>query len=103
MATVTLGNSAPIDTYRPDDAFDAVERIPLDVESSITTYVVPPEVKLGEAIRTITDTYLAYHSDNPPEWVESNDPLLAAAVAQHYTTDDHVCEIGRPEVDEDEG
>lgn len=91
MSTVTLGNSAPIDTNRPNPATDEYERIPIDVPGAVTTYVIPSDVSLVEAIKTITDTFNAYHSDDTPGWVESDDVILAEALAQHYN-----CLIGRP-------
>lgn len=96
MASVILGNTAPIDTARPDPAVDSYERVPLDIGVSETAYHIPTEVGIAEALKTISDTYGAYHSDNLPAWVESDDTVLAEAIARVFSTEEHTCELGRP-------
>lgn len=65
---------------------------PLGVEgNSITTFIVPDDVGALEAIRTVADTWTPYHSDDPPEWVESDNDVVADGVAEHFG-----CKVGRP-------
>lgn len=97
MATVLLGNTAPIETVRPNPAVDVYEKIDLPVAAAITTYRIPDDVKLAEAIKTVSDTFNEYHSHDLPEWVESDDPVLAQALAQQFTTEEHSCVVGRPD------
>lgn len=51
------------------------------------------EIGLMEAIQTIIGPggVWAYHADDPPEWVTSDDPLLAEALAAQFG-----CEVGEP-------
>jgi hypothetical protein len=86
--------------------------------NAVTMFEIPDGVGLSEAIVTISRTYDGYHSEDPPEWVESDNAVLAAAVAAHYTYGDgqrfrplpddsaedaeaealpaHTCQVGRP-------
>lgn len=45
----------------------------------------------------IQSLWTGTHSHDPPEWVESNDPGFAAALADYWTSPDHECFVGRPE------
>lgn len=86
MATVVLGNPSAIFAGMP---------IPGE---QITTANIPDSDPLASKLRTIThgDQHTAgiwpTHSTAPaPSWVESDDPELAAAIAEHYG-----CPVGRP-------
>lgn len=60
----------------------------------ITTVAVPDGTPLLEALNTIVaagDGVWDHHSDAPPAWIESDNKVLEAALAEHYA-----CEIGMP-------
>lgn len=113
--TVYLGNTAPINAVKPDPSTTDVDRIPLEYDNgradnnAVTVLRVPGDVKLAEALITVTGVYASHHSDDPPEWVESSNRNLAALLADHYTTveqvdpdtgevliAEHECVVGRP-------
>lgn len=89
MPTVTLGNTAPIETRKPDDSVLEFERVPReDIGETYTVFSVPEGTSLIESVTTITRAFDGHHSDDAAAWVESDDPILAEALAQHYK-----CEI----------
>lgn len=61
-----------------------------------TIFAVPTGIPLMEAAITITRVYEERQSDDPPEWVESDSEALALLLADHWTTEDHECTVGRP-------
>lgn len=74
MSEVRLGNVNPAD--------------PGVNENAVTLFRVPEGTRLTEAVASITRAYDQYHSDDPPEWVESDSAVLAQAIAEHYTYGD---------------
>lgn len=60
----------------------------------VTTVSFPEDVKLGDALTTITGPggIWATHSAEPPAWVESDSEGLEALLAEHYG-----CERGAPD------
>lgn len=88
MAEVRLGNPR---------AVEAGSRVPLGEQ--ILELSIPDGVYTdAEQMRNIIhqDGLWVAHSDAPgPSWVESDDPELAEALANHYG-----CPIGRPDTEE---
>lgn len=82
MPIVRLGNRAAVDNGQVLDG----ERV--------STIVIPPEDSHDEQMRTIIhgDGLWARISAAPPSWVESDDPDLEAALAEHFN-----CRIGELE------
>jgi hypothetical protein len=82
LAVVFFGNPNPIFNGQPTSDPDAITRV-----------VVPDSRSVNDALRDIAhaDGLWRVHSAGQPSWVESNDPDLAEAIAQHYG-----CPIGRP-------
>lgn len=76
---------------------------PIGVEgNSVTTFVIPDGVGTIEALTTVVDVYNPYHSDDPPEWVESSSSALAETLAEHYTYgEEERFKIDRRDYDED--
>jgi hypothetical protein len=93
MATVQLGNDQAhqwvVDKNDPNKG----EFEPIDGQQ-VTTVNIPPNKSLAEGFVTITDpngVWRAHSSADCPSWVESDEPLLAQLLANHYG-----CSIGRP-------
>jgi hypothetical protein len=87
MPCVSLGNPRPI-----------FNGIPVDDPTAVTVARVPPDRSLAEAVADVVDSggpntgFWPVHSAAPaPSWVESDDPDLAAALADHFG-----CPVGRP-------
>lgn len=70
MVTVLLGNVAP-----KADEVDG---------KAVTTFHVPDGVAAVEAAQTVGDAYTAEHSTDPPEWVQSDDRLVAELLADRF-------------------
>ena len=95
MPVVRLGNAAPKHqvTRVVDGEVAAVDE-PLD-GNRVTTVHVPDSYTRQEAIRTVShdDGVWKRHSAAPgPDWVESDDEDLAAALGLIYG-----CRVGRPD------
>lgn len=108
--TVRLGNLAPITTsYVPTDNQDEairvedgqflkLERTPVTIENdydhnnTVTTFRVPGETRLSDALREITTVWRERHSDDDPEWVETDNQGLAAVLSEEFGA-----QIGRPD------
>lgn len=107
---VHLGNTAPIEP-QPGASIDGegVERTALVLDNgrednnTITTLSVPAGMRLSEALVSVSNAYRTHHSDDPPEWVVSSEPLLARLLAEEFTSEGHECIVGRPDswTDED--
>lgn len=70
-----------------------------DLGNRITNVEFPDDLDgdLGTQLGHVQHLW-PYHSDaDGPEWVETHDDLLAAAIARVFTTGSHECVIGRPE------
>ena len=91
MPTVTLGNVSPREFHDIDTApADAVPhpdfpgkavRVLDPAVSHTTTIIIPDGYSLGQAIQTVEAAW-PYHSDQPPGWALSDDPVLQMLV-QH--------------------
>ena len=57
-----------------------------------------PEIGLLDAIQTIVGPGGAwsYHSDDNPEWVDSDDPVLAEALCNEFNSRGGTCVVGEP-------
>lgn len=96
MPTVLLGNSAVIVPVTEAQAVvhsgDEAPPAPNTVEApelgqQITTIALPAESTIADVVACWTA-----HSSADPAWVESDDDVLAAQVAEHYG-----CPIGCPD------
>lgn len=70
---------------------------PADVSATTTEFSPPQGVTLLEAFQTIVRVWSLGHSHDPPEWVESESVALAEMIREHFSQDEHVCVVGRPE------
>jgi hypothetical protein len=100
--TILLGNTAPVESVRiedPETGDSVVERNDRsDLGNTITTVTLPddPPMKLVEVLQAVQNLW-PWHSDaDGPEWVESDDSVLAGHIADHFTTDTHESVVGRP-------
>lgn len=90
---LALGNTAPIERVLTDSDTGAHEDRPLT--GPRTTFYGPPgEWGLLEKLQSLVGGNGAWewHSTEPPAWVDGDEPVLVAAVAEHYG-----CPTGRPE------
>lgn len=95
--TVHLGNTAVVEKFRDHSDNEVKVRARPDLRNQITEVHLPDGTGLIDTVRNIADLW-QWHSDaDGPEWVESSDPIVAVAVAEHFTTDDHECVVGRPD------
>lgn len=82
MSLILMGNTAALDRGKP-----------MPPGNRITSFRVPDGYSTTEALHSITDPgdgAWIRHSAAPPAWVESDDPILAAAISEHYG-----CPVGR--------
>lgn len=92
MPTITLGNTAPVQAVKVDDT-TAIKREPRpDLGNTVTTFVVPDNVGVGEALQTVSSVFASHHSDAKPAWVESDDEVVAQALSREFG-----CPVGRPD------
>lgn len=97
MPTVLLGNESVTEPYKPDEGTDeTLIRPRADLGRRVTAMNLNEVDGVDNPSRgmnlTLAIRFWAQHSDQPPAWVESDDDLLAALIADHYG-----CELGRPE------
>lgn len=119
MPTVTFGNSSPIDTEKIDESKDGdisnLKRKDIAYEKSVTVFEVPGGTKAPGALAAITAVWWKNHSNDPPEWVESNNKALESYCADYFSwtkeegppddqgdfvdlmPSEHECLIGKPE------
>lgn len=64
---------------------------------SVTEFKPPEDMGLIEAVTTALRVYAEDHSDDPPEWVWSNDGAMAHAIADHFSRQGHECVVGIPD------
>lgn len=104
MADVLLlGNTAVVEVIKTEEIDDngtvtsvTEERVKRPkLGNQITTVEFVPGMKLSEKLAAVESLW-PKHSDDLPEWVESDDSALAGVVADQFTTDDHECRVGRP-------
>jgi hypothetical protein len=96
MPAVRLGNSAPKHQVPRLNEAGEIETVdePLD-GNRVTKTEIPDSYTRQAALRTVThdDGFWKKHSYNAePDWVESDDPELAAALGLIYG-----CPVGRPD------
>jgi hypothetical protein len=93
MPSLVLGNTAPIEAIKVDEGSDEVVRHPRPDLGNTTTVFSPAEhLGLGQILTLVSSVYASHHSDDPPAWVESDDPGLADALAREFD-----CPVGRPD------
>lgn len=94
MPIVQLGNVAVREVIGADDDGAPIHR---RYSGQSTTEISLPADEEGwthdERVRTVAheDGHWRAHSSKPPAWVESDDPELEAAFAEHFG-----CPVGRP-------
>jgi hypothetical protein len=94
MPTVQLGNVAVREVIGADPDGTPIHR---RYRGQSTTTITLPQDEEGwthdERVRTVAheDGHWRAHSSQPPAWVESDDPDLASAFAEHWG-----CPVGRP-------
>ena len=96
MPTVQLGNESVIESYKPDPGTNATKlKSRKDLGQQVTTMhlnEVDGEDRPSRAMNlTMVQRFWSEHSDKPPMWVDGDDDLLNALVA-----DELGCDIGRP-------
>jgi hypothetical protein len=65
---------------------------------SVTRVGIPASMGLAEAVGTVLTVYADDHSNDPPEWVWSDDdPLVAQAIADHFQRQGRNTQVGIPE------
>jgi hypothetical protein len=92
MATIVLGNTAPIEARKIKSDSLEVTRIPIANSEATTTFSTPGHLGVGEALQTVSAVFKSHHSDATPAWVESDDVLFADALSKEFG-----CPIGRPD------
>ena len=66
----------------------------MDVDRTICYYHIPDGVyTLSQQLQQVESTYLSRHSTEPPAWVFSDSPGLAALVAETFSTPEHTVEV----------
>lgn len=91
-----LGNTAVVEKFRDRRDEKVKKRKRPDLRNRVTEVHFPEGITLVDAVKNVVDLW-PWHSDaDGPEWVHSDDDLLARAVAEHFTKDGHVCTVGRP-------
>lgn len=96
MPTVLLGNESVTEPYKPDPGTDETKiRVRKDLGRRVTAMSLNEVDGQDQPSRAMNLTMVtrlwAMHSDQSPAWVEGDDELLCALVADHYG-----CELGRP-------
>jgi hypothetical protein len=98
--SLSLGNVSVLESTR-DENDDVVKTPRRDLGNQITSVEFPDGMSLVDQIKAVADLW-PYHSDDPPEWVESDNTALAQVIAANFTwpSDDersaHTCSVGRP-------
>ena len=96
MPTVLLGNESVLEPYKPDQGTDETKvRVREDLGRRVTTMSlneVDGDDNPSRAMNLAMVIRLwGLHSNEPPAWVDGDDDLLTALIADHYG-----CETGRP-------
>lgn len=100
MATILMGNVSVIEEVKKDPDLDAspdnVIYVKRDDLGKRTTSFQLNEVDINdkesrEMNSSMAKLLWAKHSDKPPAWVDGNDELLVALLADYYG-----CPIGQP-------
>jgi hypothetical protein len=97
VPTVLLGNQSVTEPYKPDEGTDeTLIRSRADLGRRVTAMnlnEVDGDDNPSRGMNlTMAARLWAMHSDEAPAWVESDDELLSALIADHYG-----CDIGRPD------
>lgn len=96
MPTVMLGNESVLEPYKPDPGTDVTKtRARNDLGRRTTTMSLNEVDGADNPSRAMNLAMLTrlwpLHSDQPPAWVDGDDPLLVSLIADHFG-----CEQGRP-------
>jgi len=98
MPRLWLGNRSAVEVRELENASGGppvLQRTVLPPGKRCTTADIPDAMELVEALVTITNPaggMWSFHADEPPAWVASDWPELAAALAAHWG-----CELRDPE------
>ncbi len=104
MTTLRLGNSAPIEhLHVPAESEDDEPRrvrqavaIPDGDEHAVTEVRFADGMPLVDMLTAVTSPGTGVwdnHSDAHPVWVSSDNDRLAELLAEHYSNDEHTCEV----------
>ncbi len=112
MTLLILGNTAPLDgpagntitdfrmreDWRDPEIAELALSTPNDPALNVIGKMLSDENRvLAIGVREVTQAWDQAHSSDPPEWVASDDPAFAQAIAEWYSTSSHPCAVGRPE------
>jgi hypothetical protein len=96
MPLIRLGNDSVIEGYKPDEGTDVVLfKARKDLGRQVTTMSLNETdvddkpsraMNLAMAVRVWNE-----HSDKSPAWVEGDDDLMVALIADHFG-----CRVGKP-------
>lgn len=98
--TIEMGNTSVIEEVKIDPDLDSapdnVKYVPRPELGNRVTSMQLNEVDIDgrpsrEMCSNMAKLFWAKHSDKPPAWIEGNDELLVALLADHYG-----CPVGRP-------
>lgn len=82
------------DEFAPDRDLEAIQG---DARHAARIRALPDDQKpFYLHAEAVEDAWWKGHSNDPPEWVESDVEPLAKLVASRFTLGDHQCAIGRP-------
>lgn len=123
MATVIIGNAAPLmadgssafgsdgeplgntttDVSMAPYYNDAEEaELALSTNNDRVLSMIGRELALEDrrfalGVKDIEDLWWGNHSNDPPEWIESDDEDFARVLAAHFSSPGHACVVGRPD------
>lgn len=91
-----IGNPAPYALSKDEN--DVVTKTPVEGDNSETYTLYPDDWSVREAFIDFTGNIYSSHfqEGTTPLWVESDNPLLAALLADHYG-----CEVKAPVIQEE--
>lgn len=96
MPTLNLGNASVVESYKPDPGTNETKlKRRKDLGRQVTTMQlneVDGDDRPSRSMNlTLVKRFWSEHSDQPPAWVDGDDDLLNALVADEFG-----CDIGRP-------
>lgn len=65
--------------------------------SMIGRNLAPDDRRFAIGVRDVEHLWWGNHSNDPPEWIESDDGDFARVLAEHFSGGGHVCAVGRPD------
>lgn len=91
MATIVLGNTAPIEPVKVSEDSTEIRRVPRpDLAPTETEFRTDNDLNSVEVLQ-IAGVFRSHHSDADASWVSSDDSKIEALLAAEFD-----CPIGRP-------